>query len=250
MRFLHEDPWERLETLREQIPNIPFQMLLRGANAVGYTSYPDNVVYKYVFAPHLEVWGGGVWRQLGIGNTGKLLVTRWCVQCHTISRKARQFCGFKPNREAQNSREFEIKLRLYRSAVLVDRFCDQAVKSGMDVFRVFDSLNYLPNLILGLKAAGDAGECFVSISNRHVRVDAYVFHSVVCEGEFPEDLALVSSGGVVEAAISYSGDVSNPDRKKYDLKYYVNLADELVKAGTHVLGVKVEKHDLTCQSQL
>ncbi len=47
MRFLHEDPWERLETLRELIPNIPFQMLLRGANAVGYTSYPDNVVYKY-----------------------------------------------------------------------------------------------------------------------------------------------------------------------------------------------------------
>ena len=46
MRFLHECPWERLETLRELIPNIPFQMLLRGANAVGYTSYPDNVVYK------------------------------------------------------------------------------------------------------------------------------------------------------------------------------------------------------------
>ncbi len=46
MRFLHEDPWERLETLRELIPNIPFQMLLRGASAVGYTNYPDNVVFK------------------------------------------------------------------------------------------------------------------------------------------------------------------------------------------------------------
>ena len=54
MRFLHECPWERLRQMREKIPNIPFQMLLRGANAVGYTSYPDNVVresvsYKGVF---------------------------------------------------------------------------------------------------------------------------------------------------------------------------------------------------------
>lgn len=46
MRFLHECPWERLAILRKEIPNIPFQMLLRGANAVGYTSYPDNVVFK------------------------------------------------------------------------------------------------------------------------------------------------------------------------------------------------------------
>lgn len=72
----------------------------------------------------------------------------------------------------------------------------------MDVFRVFDSLNYLPNLILGMQAAGKAG-------------------------------------GVVEAAISYTGDVSDPNKKKYDLKYYVNLADELVKAGLHVLAIKV-----------
>lgn len=71
----------------------------------------------------------------------------------------------------------------------------------MDIFRVFDSLNYLPNLILGMEAAGKAG-------------------------------------GIVEAAISYSGDVSNPNKKKYDLKYYVNIADELVKAGTHVLCIK------------
>ncbi|XP_049825989.1 pyruvate carboxylase, mitochondrial isoform X2 [Aethina tumida] len=126
LRFLHECPWERLEEMRKLIPNIPFQMLLRGANAVGYTNYPDNVVYE---------------------------------------------------------------------------FCNMAVKTGMDVFRVFDSLNYLPNLIVGMDAAGKAG-------------------------------------GIVEAAISYSGDVSDPNKKKYDLKYYVNLADELVKAGTHVLAIK------------
>lgn len=75
------------------------------------------------------------------------------------------------------------------------------VQTGMDIFRVFDSLNYLPNLILGMEAAGKAG-------------------------------------GVVEAAISYTGDVSDPSRTKYDLKYYTNLADELVKAGTHVLCIK------------
>uniref|UniRef100_A0A914WEX4 Pyruvate carboxylase n=1 Tax=Plectus sambesii TaxID=2011161 RepID=A0A914WEX4_9BILA len=126
MRFLHECPWERLETLRTLIPNIPFQMLLRGANGVGYKSYPDNVVFK---------------------------------------------------------------------------FCDLAVKSGMDVFRVFDSLNYLPNLLVGMEAAGKAG-------------------------------------GVVEAAISYTGDVSEPGRTQYDLKYYMALAEELVKAGTHILCIK------------
>ncbi|XP_071834053.1 pyruvate carboxylase, mitochondrial-like [Apostichopus japonicus] len=126
MRFLHECPWERLAILRKEIPNIPFQMLLRGANAVGYTSYPDNVVFK---------------------------------------------------------------------------FCELAQKTGMDVFRVFDSLNYLPNLFLGMDAAGEAG-------------------------------------GIVEAAISYSGDVSDPSKTKYTLGYYMDLADELVKAGTHVLGIK------------
>uniref|UniRef100_A0A182VJ77 Pyruvate carboxylase n=1 Tax=Anopheles merus TaxID=30066 RepID=A0A182VJ77_ANOME len=99
LRFLHECPWERLEEMRKQIPNIPFQMLLRGANAVGYTNYPDNVVYK---------------------------------------------------------------------------FCELSVQCGMDIFRVFDSLNYLPNLILGMEAAGNAG-------------------------------------GVVEAAISYTGDGTSLD---------------------------------------
>ncbi|CAG0888481.1 unnamed protein product [Cyprideis torosa] len=126
MRFLKECPWERLIAMREKIPNIPFQMLLRGANGVGYTVYPDNVVYK---------------------------------------------------------------------------FCELAVKSGMDVFRVFDSLNYIPNLLLGLDSAGKAG-------------------------------------GVVEAAIAYSGDITDPNKTKYTLKYYVSLATELVKAGTHFLAIK------------
>uniref|UniRef100_A0A1I8HIN7 Pyruvate carboxyltransferase domain-containing protein n=1 Tax=Macrostomum lignano TaxID=282301 RepID=A0A1I8HIN7_9PLAT len=96
MRFLHECPWDRLEELRKRIPNIPFQMLLRGANAVGYTNYPDNVVYK---------------------------------------------------------------------------FCEEAVKSGMDIFRVFDCLNYIPNMVVGMDAVRKAG-------------------------------------GVVEAALCYTGDVT------------------------------------------
>ncbi|XP_005101888.1 pyruvate carboxylase, mitochondrial isoform X2 [Aplysia californica] len=126
LRFLHECPWDRLRELRKLIPNIPFQMLLRGANAVGYTNYPDNVVFK---------------------------------------------------------------------------FCDLAVKNGMDIFRIFDSLNYLPNIIVGMEASGKAG-------------------------------------GVVEAAISYTGNVSDPEKKKYNLEYYTKLAGELVKAGTHVLCIK------------
>lgn len=126
LRFLHECPWERLQALRQAIPNIPFQMLLRGANAVGYTAYPDNAIEK---------------------------------------------------------------------------FCELAVKNGMDIFRVFDSLNYLPNMIVGMEAVGKAG-------------------------------------GVIEAAISYSGDITDPKRTKYTLDYYLKLADELVKAGTHILGIK------------
>merc|ERR1719510_403822 len=101
-------------------------MLLRGANAVGYTSYPDNVVFK---------------------------------------------------------------------------FCEESVKHGMDIFRVFDSLNYVPNLKLGMEAVGRAG-------------------------------------GVIEAAISYTGDVGDPSRMKYDLEYYLKLSDELASAGAHILCIK------------
>lgn len=82
------------------------------------------------------------------------------------------------------------------------RFCEVAKENGMDVFRVFDSLNYMPNLLLGMEAAG-------------------------------------SAGGVVEAAISYTGDVADPSRTKYSLQYYMDLAEELVRAGTHILCIKV-----------
>jgi pyruvate carboxylase len=126
MRFLREDPWERLETLREKVPDVPFQMLLRGANAVGYTNYADNVVH---------------------------------------------------------------------------RFCKQAQKSGVDIFRVFDSLNYLENLKLGVDAAGEAG-------------------------------------GFVEGAMSYTGDVADPTQGKYTLDYYMKLADDLVGMGVHSLAIK------------
>jgi pyruvate carboxylase len=84
----------------------------------------------------------------------------------------------------------------------VVRFCDLAVKSGMDIFRVFDCLNYMPNLLVGIEAVG-------------------------------------SAGGVIEAAISYSGDVSDPTKTKYTMDYYMGLADELVKAGIHILCIKV-----------
>lgn len=126
MRFLHECPWERLESLREKVPDVPFQMLLRGANAVGYTNYPDNVVHK---------------------------------------------------------------------------FCKQAHASGIDIFRVFDSLNYLDNLKLGVDAAGAAG-------------------------------------GFVEGAMSYTGNVADPSKGKYNLEYYMKLADELVNMGVHSLAIK------------
>lgn len=126
LRFLHECPWERLEQLRELVPDIPFQMLLRGANGVGYTSYPDNVIYE---------------------------------------------------------------------------FCKKSVEKGMDIFRVFDSLNYLENLKLGIDAAGQAG-------------------------------------GIVEGAMSYAGDVSDPNETKYSLDYYMKLADDLVHSGIHILTIK------------
>ncbi|KAJ1945762.1 pyruvate carboxylase, partial [Linderina pennispora] len=127
MRFLHEDPWDRLDRLRKLVPNIPFQMLLRGANAVGYTSYPDNVVYE---------------------------------------------------------------------------FCKQARNHGVDVFRVFDSLNYVENLRLGIEAVRQAN-------------------------------------GVIEATVCYTGDVTNPAKHpKYTLEYYLDLVDELVALDIHVLGIK------------
>jgi pyruvate carboxylase len=126
MRFLNEDPWQRLRLLREKVPNICFQMLLRGANAVGYTSYPANVV------------------------TG---------------------------------------------------FVKHAAEAGMDIFRVFDSLNDLKNM----KAAMEA------VQETH---------------------------GICEGAICYTGDILDPKRSKYSLKYYVALARELERMGAHFLAIK------------
>ncbi len=126
MRFLHEDPWQRLAELRAAAPNLLFQMLLRASNAVGYTNYPDNVV-KY--------------------------------------------------------------------------FVRQAALSGIDVFRVFDSLNWTRNM--------------------RVAMDA-----------------ILESGAILEAAICYTGDILNPRREKYSLQYYIRMAKELEKMGTHILGIK------------
>ncbi|KAH6709472.1 putative pyruvate carboxylase [Leptodontidium sp. MPI-SDFR-AT-0119] len=125
MRFLYEDPWDRLRKMRKLIPNIPFQMLLRGANGVAYSSLPDNAIYH---------------------------------------------------------------------------FCEQAKKHGVDIFRVFDALNDIAQLEVGIKAVHKAG-------------------------------------GVVEGTVCYSGDMLNP-HKKYNLEYYLKLVDELVALKIHVLGIK------------
>ncbi|HZK79849.1 MAG TPA: pyruvate carboxylase, partial [Humisphaera sp.] len=127
MRFLQEDPWDRLGQLRSRIPNIPFQMLLRASNAVGYTNYPDNAVVEFTKA---------------------------------------------------------------------------AGQHGIDVFRVFDSLNWAENMKVAMEAVRN--------------------HTT----------------SICEAAICYTGDILDPRRTKYSLKYYVNLAKELVKMGTHVLAIK------------
>jgi len=126
MRFLKEDPWQRLHKLSEKIPNILFQMLLRGSNAVGYTNYPDNVVEKFV---------------------------------------------------------------------------EEAADSGVDIFRVFDSLNWT----VGMRVAMEA-----------VR----------------------KSGKICEATICYTGDITDPKRDKYPLEYYVSMAKELEKMGAHILAIK------------
>lgn len=126
MRFLLEDPWQRLRQLRELIPNICFQMLLRASNAVGYTSYPDNVVSEFV---------------------------------------------------------------------------KESARQGIDVFRIFDSLN--------------------SVENMRVAMEAVLETHAICE-----------------PAICYTGDILNPDRPKYSLQYYVKMAKQLEKLGAHFLGIK------------
>ncbi|SDH69682.1 pyruvate carboxylase [Alteribacillus persepolensis] len=126
MRFLHEDPWERLLTLREKMPNTLFQMLLRASNAVGYKSYPDNVIKEFV---------------------------------------------------------------------------EKSANAGIDVFRIFDSLNWIESMKL-----------------------------TIDEVRTQEKIA--------EAAICYTGDILDSTRDKYDLTYYKNIAKELENAGAHILGIK------------
>ena len=125
-RFLHESPWERLDMLREKIPNIPFQMLLRGSNMVGYANFPDNLVREFI---------------------------------------------------------------------------KESAKSGIDIFRVFDSLNWVP----GMEVAMDE---------------------------------VLNQGKMLEATVCYTGDILDPKRDKYTLKYYVDLAKELERRGAHTLCIK------------
>ncbi len=126
MRFLKECPWERLRDLRERVPNILLQMLLRGANGVGYKNYPDNVVREFIY---------------------------------------------------------------------------QSAESGIDLFRVFDCLNWVENMQVALKA-------------------------------------VLETGKLLEGAICYSGDILNPSRSKYTLQYYEQLACELQDLGIHILCIK------------
>ncbi|MBV8780468.1 MAG: pyruvate carboxylase, partial [Phycisphaerae bacterium] len=127
MRFLQESPWDRLSLLREKIPNICFQMLLRASNAVGYKNYPDNVVREFIH---------------------------------------------------------------------------HAGERGIDIFRVFDSLNSTANMKVAMDAVRD------------------------------------KTAGICEAAVCYTGDILDPNRSKYSLKYYVQLSKELVKMGAHMLAIK------------
>lgn len=127
MRFLHESPWERLELIREAMPNVLLQMLIRGANAVGYTAYPDN---------------------------------------------------------------------------LVEKFIEVSAEKGIDVFRIFDSLN--------------------SIENMRTSIDAVV----------------KNTNSIAEVSMGYTGDILNPDRPKFNLNYYLDLAKRIEDTGAHILCIK------------
>ncbi|WLR59625.1 pyruvate carboxylase [Guptibacillus hwajinpoensis] len=126
LRYLKEDPWDRLIKLREQVPNVMFQMLLRASNAVGYKNYPDNLIREFV---------------------------------------------------------------------------QKSADAGIDVFRIFDSLNWVDGMTKAIEAVRQTGK-------------------------------------IAEASICYTGDISNPDKSKYNLGYYQQLAKELEDAGAHILGIK------------
>ncbi|MDQ6600682.1 pyruvate carboxylase [Bacillus salipaludis] len=125
-RFLKESPWDRLLKLREAMPNMLFQMLLRASNAVGYKNYPDNVIKEFV---------------------------------------------------------------------------KKSAEAGIDVFRIFDSLNWVKGMELAIDSVRDNGK-------------------------------------IAEAAMCYTGDILDPSRRKYDLQYYKTLAKELEQSGAHILGIK------------
>ena len=126
LRFLHEDPWDRLERISAAAPNVCLQMLLRGRNTVGYAPYPD---------------------------------------------------------------------------VVCERFVAEARRGGIDIFRIFDALNDVSQMLPAIGAARD-------------------------------------TGGLVEGTLCYSGDMANPAERLYTLDYYLGLAEELVAAGSHVLAIK------------
>ncbi len=127
LRFLNENPWERLRELRKAMPNILLQMLIRGSNGVGYTAYPDNLIGKFV---------------------------------------------------------------------------EQSWENGVDVFRIFDSLNWMKSI----------APCI-----EHVRT---------------------RTGGLAEGSLCYTGDILDPNRTKYTLEYYIQLAKDIENAGAHILGIK------------
>ncbi|WP_127845707.1 pyruvate carboxylase [Psychroflexus aestuariivivens] len=127
MRFLKENPWERLRMFRKSMPNILLQMLLRGSNGVGYTAYPDN---------------------------------------------------------------------------LIERFVTEAWNNGVDIFRIFDSQNWMKSIV----------PCIEHVRN--------------------------NTKGLAEAAMCYTGDILDPKREKYTLKYYIQLAKDLENAGAHILAIK------------
>ena len=127
MRFLHESPWKRLQLLRQAIPNILFQMLLRGSNAVGYKAYPDN---------------------------------------------------------------------------LIEKFIEKSAETGIDIFRIFDSLNWVEAMKVSIRAVRERTE------------------------------------SLAEACICYTGDISDPDNKKYTLNYYLDMARQLEDEGAHILAIK------------
>ncbi|MBX5330118.1 pyruvate carboxylase [Rhodococcus fascians] len=127
LRFLHEDPWERLASLREAVPNIAIQMLLRGRNTVGYTPYPEKVTRSFVA---------------------------------------------------------------------------EATDTGIDIFRIFDALNNVDQMRPAIDAVRETGTA------------------------------------IAEVALSYTGDLSNPNENLYTLDYYLKLAEQIVDAGAHVLAIK------------